>query len=201
MVRKRNPNPRPSRPINPSAVDGSPPAEQPMVESLTESAAVKAECEKALTSLRRGNHTKALRLMKEACQRYESSALVLRVNSTISFKVASLMDDQNTKSRHMRSAIDSARRAVVLSPHSIEFAHFYANLLYEAANDGPAYDEVVQECERALAIANPIDPAKESLQDESQQKLTTAEARISHVQQELRSLIQKSNLASLSTWV
>ncbi|KAG0460062.1 hypothetical protein HPP92_023190 [Vanilla planifolia] len=115
MVRKRNPNPRPSRPINPSAVDGSPPAEQPMVESLTESAAVKAECEKALTSLRRGNHTKALRLMKEACQRYESSALVLRVNSTISFKVASLMDDQNTKSRHMRSAIDSARRAVVLS--------------------------------------------------------------------------------------
>lgn len=192
MVRKRNPNHRPSCP---------PPAELPQAESASDSTAVKAECERALTALRRGNHTKALRLMKDACQRHESSALFHRVHSTISFKVASLLDDPNTKLRHLRSAIDSSRRSVELSPNSIEFAHFYANLLYEAANDGPAYDEVVQECERALAIADPVDPAKESLQEESQQKLTTAQARIAHVQQELRSLIQKSNLASLSTWV
>ncbi|PKU74290.1 uncharacterized protein LOC110094340 [Dendrobium catenatum] len=192
MVRKRNPNNRPSRP---------PPAEAPPGESASDCSTVKAECERALTALRRGNHTKALRLMKDACQRHESSALFHRVHSTISFKVASLLDDPNSKLRHLRSAIDSSRRSVELSPNSIEFAHFYANLLYEAANDGPAYEDVVQECERALAIADPVDPAKESLQEESQQKLTTAEARIAHVQQELRSLIQKSNLASLSTWM
>ncbi|KAE8674698.1 hypothetical protein F3Y22_tig00111721pilonHSYRG00032 [Hibiscus syriacus] len=143
------------------------------------SAAVKGECERALTALRRGNHTKALRLMKDACSRHENSvhaALIHRVQST-------------------------ARKAAELSPNSIEFAHFYANLLYESANYGKEYEEVIQECERALAIENPVDPAKESLQEESQQKIPTAEARILHVQSELRALIQKSNIASISTWM
>lgn len=167
-------------------------------------AAIKVECERALTALRRGNHTKALRLMKELCSRHESSphaALIHRVQGTVCVKVASIIDDLNSKHRHLKHAIESARRAVELSPNSVEFSHFYANLLYEAANDGKEYEEVVQECERALAIENPVDPAKESLQDESQQKISTSEARIGHVQSELRSLIQKSNIASISTWM
>ncbi|XP_022738696.1 uncharacterized protein LOC111291303 isoform X2 [Durio zibethinus] len=166
--------------------------------------AVKVECERALTALRRGNHTKALRLMKESCTRHENSAhaaLIHRVQGTVCVKVASIIDDPNAKHRHLKNAIDSAKKAVELSPNSIEFSHFYANLLYEAANDGKEYEEVFQECERALAIENPVDPAKESLQDESQQKISTAEARILHVQSELRSLIQKSNFASISTWM
>ncbi|XVE57026.1 hypothetical protein DITRI_Ditri04bG0058500 [Diplodiscus trichospermus] len=167
-------------------------------------AAVKVECERALTALRRGNHTKALRLMKESCTRHENSAhaaLIHRVQGTVCVKVASIIDDPTAKQRHLKNAIDSAKIAVELSPNSIEFAHFYANLLYEAANDGKEYEEVVQECERALAIENPVDPAKESLQEEGQQKISTAEARILHVQSELRSLIQKSNIASISTWM
>ncbi|XVE54864.1 hypothetical protein DITRI_Ditri03aG0116900 [Diplodiscus trichospermus] len=164
-------------------------------------AAVKVECERALMALRRGNHTKALRLMKESCTRYENSAIIHRVQGTVCMKVASIIDDPHAKLRHLKNAIDSAKKAVELSPNSIEFAHFYANLLYEAANDGKEYEEVVQECERALAIENPVDPAKESLQEESQQKISTAEARILHVQSELRSLIQKSNIASISTWM
>ena len=63
------------------------------------------------------------------------------------------------------------------------------------------YEEVLRECERALEIENPIDPAKESLHDESQQKIATPEARIAHVQNELRSLKQKSSIASISTWM
>ncbi|XVF12010.1 hypothetical protein REPUB_Repub08aG0077800 [Reevesia pubescens] len=167
-------------------------------------AAVKVECERALTALRRGNHTKALRLMKESCTRHENSAhtaLIHRVQGTVCVKVASIIDDPNAKHRHLKNATDSAKKAVELSPNSIEFSHFYANLLYEAANDGKEYEEVVQECERALAIENPVDPAKESLQEESQQKISTGEARILHVQSELRSLIQKSNIASISTWM
>ncbi|OMO57243.1 Peptidase C19, ubiquitin carboxyl-terminal hydrolase 2 [Corchorus olitorius] len=174
------------------------------VSSSASYAAAKMECERALTALRRGNHTKALRLMKESCTRHEDSAhaaLVHRVQGTVCVKVASIIDDPNAKHRHLKNAIDSARKAVELSPNSIEFSHFYANLLYEAANDGKEYEEVVQECERALAIQNPVDPAKESLQEESQQKLSTADARILHVQSELRSLIQKSNIASISTWM
>ncbi|KAJ7945956.1 Ubiquitin carboxyl-terminal hydrolase-like protein [Quillaja saponaria] len=165
---------------------------------------IKLECERALTALRRGNHTKALRLMKESCSKHEnsvSSALINRVQGTVCVKVSSIIDDPSAKQRHLKNAIESARKAVELSPNSIEFAHFYANLLYEAANDGKEYEEVVQECERALSIQNPVDPAKESLQDESQQKESTVESRIGHVQNELRQLIQKSNIASLSTWM
>lgn len=165
---------------------------------------IKLECERALTALRRGNHNKALRLMKESCSRHESSdysALIHRVQGTVCVKVASIIDDTGAKQRHLKNAIEAARKAAELSPSSIEFAHFYANLLYEAANDAHEYEQVVKECDRALSIENPIDPAKESLQDESQQKISNAEARIVHVQNELRQLIQKSNIASLSTWM
>ncbi|KAF6159898.1 hypothetical protein GIB67_032982 [Kingdonia uniflora] len=168
---------------------------------MTINASIKQECERALTSLRRGNQSKALRLMKESCSKFESSALLHRVQGTICVKIASLIEDPNAKQRHLKNAIESAKKAVSLSPNSIEFAHFYANLMYEASNDSKGYEEVVQECERALSIENPVDPAKESLQDESQQKLSTTEARIMNVQQELRSLIQKSNIASISTWM
>ncbi|XP_057514658.1 LOW QUALITY PROTEIN: uncharacterized protein LOC130796340 [Actinidia eriantha] len=162
--------------------------------------AIKLECERALTALRRGNHTKALRLMKEMSAKHENSAhsaLIHRFQGTVCFKVASIIDDLNAKQRHLKNAIESARKAVLLSPNSVEFAHFYANLLYGAANDRKEFEEVVQECERALAIENPIDPAKERLQDESQQKMLTADARIGHVQNEIRLLIQNSNISIL----
>ncbi|VFQ86618.1 unnamed protein product [Cuscuta campestris] len=164
---------------------------------------IKLECEKALNSLRIGSHTKALRAMKDLCVKYDKSpygALVHRVHGTVCTKVASLIDDPNGKNRHMKNAIESAKKATVMSPNSIEFAHFYANLLYEMANDGKEYEEVVQECERALAIESPVDPGKESLQ-ESQLKLSTPEARILQVQNDIRNLIQKSNIASISTWM
>ncbi|KAG9455754.1 hypothetical protein H6P81_000262 [Aristolochia fimbriata] len=216
--KKRIPGPRPSRqPPSPAAdsLDGPislladvdqqndvpEPGPVPGPAAGFDQSSVKVDCERALTALRRGNHTKALRLMKESALRHDSSALLHRVHGTICVKVASLIEDTTAKQRHLKNAIESAKRAVSLSPNSIEFGHFYANLLYEAANDTKGYEEVVQECERALGIQDPVDPAKESLQDESQQKLTTAEARISHVQQELRSLIQKSNIASISTWM
>lgn len=162
---------------------------------------IKVECEKALNSLRRGNHTKAIRLIKESVTKHDNSALLNRVQGTIYVKVASLIEDQNAKSKHLKNALESAKKAVLLSPNSVEFAHFYANLLYDVSNDSKGYEEVVQECERALLIENPVDPAKESLQDESQLKLSTYDARVGHVHQELRSLIQKSNIASISTWM
>ncbi|KAK1313033.1 hypothetical protein QJS10_CPA06g00634 [Acorus calamus] len=168
------------------------------------SAAVKQDCERALTALRRGNHTKSLRLMKDSCNHHPSSALLHRVSGTISVKVASIIDDPSAKQRHLKSAIESAHRASVLSPNSVEFAHFYANLLYEAAADGrpgTSFEEAIQECERALSIPDPVDPAKESLRGESEQKLPTAEARVAHIHQELRSLIQKANIASISNWM
>ncbi|KAL0384988.1 UNVERIFIED_CONTAM: hypothetical protein Sradi_2893100 [Sesamum radiatum] len=157
-----------------------------------------------LESNSNANSSSSYASIKLECAKHENSphsALIHRVQGTVCVKVASIIDDPNAKQRHLKNAIESARRAVSLSPSSIEFAHFYANLLYEAASDGKEYEEVVQECERALMIENPVDPAKESLQEENQQKISTAEARVAHVQSELRSLIQKSNIASISTWM
>lgn len=49
-----------------------------------------------------------------------------------------------------------------LSPNSVEFARFYANLFYEVADDGKEFEEVVAECERALKIDEPNDPVAEN---------------------------------------
>ncbi|KAK6924937.1 protein of unknown function DUF627, N-terminal [Dillenia turbinata] len=185
------PEPTSMEPITPESTD----------DSVASVESIKQECERALTAVRRGNHKKALRLMKEFSLKNENCALVHRVHGTVCVKVAAILDDLNSKQRHLKMAIDYARKAVLLSPNSIEFAYFYANLLYEAANDSKEYEEVVQECERALAIENPVDPAKESLQDECQQRISSPDARIAHVHQELRALIQKSNIASISTWM
>lgn len=179
------------------------PAPVPEVESAQ--LAIKQECERALNALRRGNHNKALRLMKESAQKYENSALIHRVSGTISVKVAGIIDDPNAKQRHLKNAIGSSKKAVSLSPNSIEFAHFYASLLFDVASDGKDYEEVVAECERALGIESPIDPAKENLLlQQSEDKASggaTSESRIAQAQHELRSLIQKSNIASISSWM
>ncbi|KAE9601467.1 putative ubiquitinyl hydrolase 1 transcription factor C2H2 family [Lupinus albus] len=165
---------------------------------------IKLECDKALNAFRRGNHNRALKMMKDLCSKHEGSVyagFTQRVQGFVLYKVSMIMNDPAVKQRHLRNAVDSARRATELSPNSIEFSMFYGNLLLEAASEAKDYEEVVQECERALAVVNPNDPAKESLQDESEHKSSTVESRITHVQNELRQLIQKSNIASLSTWM
>ncbi|KAK7330409.1 hypothetical protein VNO77_24603 [Canavalia gladiata] len=165
---------------------------------------IKLECERALTTFRRGNHTKAMKIMKELCAREEGSphlAFVHRVHGFVCFKRATIITDPSSKQRHLKSALESARRAVELTPNSVEYAHFHASVMLEAATEGKDYEEVVHECERGLTIENPNDPAKETLQDESEQRVSTLDDRIVHVQNELKQLIQKSNLASLSSWM
>lgn len=185
---------------NPSKIELAPPPQSEGSDYST----VKLECERALTTFRRGNHNRAMKLMKELCLKEDGSthaAFVHRVHGFVCFKVASIITDPGAKQRHLKNAVESARRAVELSPNSIEYAHFHATVLLEAATEGKDYEEVVHECERGLALENPNDPAKETLQDESEQKVSTVEGRIAHVQNELRQLIQKSNIASLSSWM
>ncbi|KAG0571803.1 hypothetical protein KC19_VG044000 [Ceratodon purpureus] len=165
------------------------------------SALIRGECEKALVALRRGNSTKALRLIKVACSRNGASGVAYRVQGHIFMRLASVIEDANTKQRHFVSALESAKKAASLSTQSVEYAHFYAQLLFEAAKDNEGYGEVVRECERALFIEDPVDPARESLHNEQQQELPTAEARIAHVHQELKALVQKANISSISTWM
>ncbi|XP_057443061.1 uncharacterized protein LOC130734595 isoform X2 [Lotus japonicus] len=208
MVNKKR-NPRSKQPPPATTTDPNAVSDEAIRIVTSQSAAVprsaiKAECERALTALRRGNNARALKLMKDCCSRHENSphsAFLHRVHGTVCVKVAEVMDDPNAKQRYLKNAVDCGKKAVELSPNSIEFAHFYASSLYDTASDGGEYEEVAHVCERALAVETPNDPAKESLQEESQQKIQTAEARVAHVQSELRQLIQKANIASFSCWM
>eukprot|EP00897_Mesotaenium_endlicherianum_P007436 jgi/Mesen1/6720/ME000344S05998 len=200
MGQKRRPGKAPgglARPENKSGADGK--VQEPEV--IGSEAPLKSECDKALIALRRGNSPKAVKLIKDATQKYPLVALGHRVNGHIHLKVANMIEDATVKQRHFRTALEAAKQATSLSARSVEYAHFYAQLLFEAASDSKGYDEVIRECERALNVEEPIDPAKESLQEENAQELQTPEARINHVQTELKQMVQKANLASLSTWV
>ncbi|KAM0849878.1 hypothetical protein ACQ4PT_053486 [Festuca glaucescens] len=157
-------------------------------------AAVRADCDKALAFLQRGNQPKALRLTKEALARHgQGSPLLLRAHGTVHARAAAVITDPAARARHHKAALDAARRAVDLAPDSLELAHFRALLLYEAANDNRAYEEVIAECERGLRIDVPSDPEPHSF------RLPPPEP--DQLRAELRNLIQKANLASISTWV
>ncbi|XP_057419688.1 uncharacterized protein LOC130713885 isoform X2 [Lotus japonicus] len=204
--------PTPPDPDSPNAPDQNPPNPSKIELPPTQSegsgsdyfTAIKLECERALTTFRRGNHNRAMKLMKELCVKEEGSvhsAFVHRIHGFVCYKLASSISDTTAKQRHLRNALESSRRAVELSPNSVEYAHFHATVLLEAASEAKDFEDVVHECERGLAIENPSDPLKETLQDESEQKETTSEGRIANMQNELKQLIQKSNIASLSSWM
>jgi hypothetical protein len=112
-----------------------------------------------------------------------------------------MIEDPNKKQRHLCAALEAAKKASVLSPQSVEYAYFYAQLLYETAKDSRGYEEVLRECDRALSVDTPVDPATESLHYDNQHEFSTPEARIAHVQQELRVLVQNVNMASISSWM
>ncbi|KAL2482458.1 Ubiquitin carboxyl-terminal hydrolase-related protein [Forsythia ovata] len=187
-----------------AAVDGGEKTESPNLESSSNATpssfdSLEAEYGRTLTgaALRRGNYTRALKLMQKLCSKHENFSFIHHVKGIILVKVASEFNGPNAKLRHLKNAIESARKSVTLSPNSIEFSHFYAYLLFKTANEGKDYAEVVQECKRALAIEKPTDPAKETVM-QIYQKISSAEARVAHVQNELRTLIEKSFHASVS---
>nr|VDC97381.1 unnamed protein product [Brassica oleracea] len=127
--KKKPPAPRSKQSLSSSAAEAEPSSEVSACTSYdgdepSNLAEIKVECEKALTSFRRGSYNKAIRLMKESCSRHQHSALIHRVQGTVCVKVSSVYEDAVTKQKYIRSAIESARKAVELSPNSIEFAHF-----------------------------------------------------------------------------
>ncbi|THG23857.1 hypothetical protein TEA_000874 [Camellia sinensis var. sinensis] len=161
--------------------------------------AIKLECVRAINAIERGNHAKALRILKDLCLRHEDSPFVHRVEGYAHCQLASLIDDNVTKLRHLQNAVDSARRAVSLSPNSLEYATFYANLLYRLSCDDNSYEEAARECERALSIENPIDPGREMVVAASQLNVSTVEERIANTRDSLQILVQKCRIASSSS--
>lgn len=94
--------------------------------------------------------------MKESSRKFEGSALFHHANAEVAAKVAGTMGDRKAKQRHLRDAVESARKAAALSPNLIEFAHLYASLLYDYGTAKDYYKEVIAECELALGIVDPM---------------------------------------------
>ncbi|KAF7130792.1 hypothetical protein RHSIM_Rhsim10G0031400 [Rhododendron simsii] len=187
--KRKNPPPRPP----PAAPDENANQEQNKTDQLS---LIKSQCRLAIAALRR-NPAKAHKLMEDACRSHPDCALVHAVRGNLHAVEASRIasSDSVLKQTHMRSAVESARRAASLSPNSIEFRAFYAQAMYNASRDVEGFEEAARECERALSIENPIAPAEEVwvVKEES-----TAEKRIHGVRKRLEWILGKCREASLS---
>ncbi|KAK6928275.1 protein of unknown function DUF627, N-terminal [Dillenia turbinata] len=102
------------------------------------------ESERVLTVLRRGNKTKALILMKEFMQKYgDTSGEVHRIQSYVYHGVALSVAEPHLKQKHLRNAVQSARKAIELNPNSLESLYFLAYLLYELADHKDDFEEAL----------------------------------------------------------
>jgi hypothetical protein len=88
--------------------------------------------------------------------------IMLSSQSFHHYKMALLCDSTTSRIECFNDAVESSRQALALSPNSISFALFHAILFFQLAlNDAGSYDAVVQECDRALLIENPMEPGYE----------------------------------------
>ncbi|GMY34506.1 hypothetical protein FCV25MIE_29748 [Fagus crenata] len=158
------------------------------------------ECNRALQFLQNGKHSEALKLARSIVSGHPDSAPAHSTLAAIHFRTAKL--SKPLKREHLVSAIDSAERAVALSPNSISFSLFHASLLFELAQDDTAsssdYDPVIEECQRALWIENPLDPLEDNLDtDENDAENSTVELRIRTVKRNLKELLEKAKTQKL----
>lgn len=75
---------------------------------------------------------------------------------------------------HLKNAAEYGRAAVSLSPNSVECTHFYASPLSKLVDDSEKCNQVVMECERALPVQYPRDPAKYYLDMEKEMYFHTS---------------------------
>ncbi|KAF9595038.1 hypothetical protein IFM89_036056 [Coptis chinensis] len=144
----------------------------------------------ALKFAKEGSHNKAMKIMKDLREQEgdEENAYLYRMQAEVQEAIAtSNTMDVGFKERYMNNAIRSARKAVEMSPKSIEFAWFLCFLLLEVANDGNVRRELIQECVRACEMSDANDPAEESLLYDKE--FVTAEERIQSVRNDINKLI------------
>ncbi|ONK75352.1 uncharacterized protein A4U43_C03F15940 [Asparagus officinalis] len=141
-------------------------------------------CKKAKQLLCSHEYDKADSLMKDA------NLALLRINSVIQlFRSESLEEDPKAKNLCIQEALFCAYRATQLSPSNLEFSFFYVKLLISYCQ---RYEEAIEECERSLAVTNPISDTADYLRELNFQEashVTTEEGWIIYYREELRSFL------------
>ncbi|CAK9175375.1 unnamed protein product [Ilex paraguariensis] len=157
------------------------PEEQINAEQL-DNDAIKAECELAIAALGQRNLTEALKLINDACLHYENSALVHHTRASIYTRIAAQIEDYDAYQEHLKNALESAKKAISISPHSIKFSHTHASLLFRLSSNVEDYEEVVKECERALSLFN-LPRVEKSSQEQ-----------LEFIKEELKSILDKAKI-------
>ncbi|CAK9175374.1 unnamed protein product [Ilex paraguariensis] len=160
--------------------------EQSNAEQLDKDA-INSECERALAALGQRNQNEALKLIKEACVRYENSALVHHTQASIHTRIATQIEDYDAYQDSLKNALVSEEKAISLSPNSIKFAHTRASLLFRLSSNFKDYEEVVKECERALSLFT-LPPVERISQEE-----------LEFVKEELKSTLDKAKIGLITT--
>jgi len=126
------------------------------------------ELDLAVAVVRGRNLSTALKLVDDSLSRYPDSAVLHSIRGAIHFQAASQTSHNSAAQvEHLKSSLDGDRRALQLAPNSVSFARYYAQALFELAQNDAAveydYNAVIEACECALLLDNPTDPVEDLL--------------------------------------
>jgi tetratricopeptide (TPR) repeat protein len=126
------------------------------------------ELELAVAVVRGRNLSTALKLVDDSLSHYPDSAVLHSIRGAIHFQAASQTShDSTAQVEHLKSSLDGDHRAFQLAPNSVSFARYYAQALFELAQNDVAveydYNAVIEACERALLLDNPTYPVEDLL--------------------------------------
>ncbi|XP_010037628.2 uncharacterized protein LOC104426325 [Eucalyptus grandis] len=154
-------------------------------------------CRKADEAAQAGNYRKALRLI-EVCFSLPDAqphlARLHRVRGKINAAIAKAVADPDKNRPYCAVAAESALRAVTLQPCSVEYSYFRGKLLYGMAKEPNDYAEVIAECERGLAIDDPVDSLEDVMDGST---FMSAGSFVERCRRQLRKLIWNSHLATI----
>jgi tetratricopeptide (TPR) repeat protein len=156
------------------------------------------ELDLAVAVVRGRNLSTALKLVDDSLSRYPDSAVLHSIRGAIHFQAASqTRHDSAAQFEHLKSSLDGGRRALQLAPNSVSFARYYAQALFELAQNDAAveydYNAVIEACERALLLDNPTDPVEDLLGVEGMAYVDPSPVgRIEEVKKNLVNLMEES---------
>ena len=109
-------------------------------------------CVDALRACKKGSHSRAITIIKEVCRGKTNCEDPYIIQGKIFTDYVREIADGRLKHRILKEAAESCKRATELYPYSIDLGFAYAGFLYELCDYGNGYEELAQECKRALSI-------------------------------------------------
>ena len=124
----------------------------PATGSVEKAFSVMKGCVDALRACKKGSHSRAIKIIQEVCRGKTNCEDPYIIQGKIFTDYVREIADGRLKHRILKEAAESCKRATELYPYSIDLGFAYAGFLYELCDFGSGYEELAQECKRALSI-------------------------------------------------